>query len=145
MRTRERVNPLGIFYLAFAIANVARWCPKFQHHSAEANLFDLFPLICWSTLGVIWVPFLAFNSWRVDAKSVSHRILWKSRDIPMSRIVAIRPRESSKPVARGPLEIEVSKFGPNVYPHDYIIANPVDREGFLQAVRTYAPQISIEA
>jgi len=139
------VNPLGIFWLAIAVLNVARFIPRFAHHISDPGMvFDLLFLMFWCGLAAVWMPIVVFNSWRVDPKSVSHRILWKSRDIPMSRIVAIRPTKPSRLVGGSPLEIEVSRFGAAVYPHDYIIANPVDREGFLHAVRTFAPQIPIE-
>ena len=140
------MNWVGFCWLTFAILNVVRFVTKLQHHQPHADLaFELIPLVFWSGLGAVWVPILAFNSWRVDPESVCHRILWKSRKIPMSRIVAIRPKPTSRLVVGNPLEIEVHRFGSNVYPHDYVVANPVDREGFLQAVRTYAPQIPIEA
>lgn len=145
MQTRERVNRIGLVWIALAILNVVRCIPKFHHIAQFGVAFDLIFLMFWSGLGAVWVPIVAFNSWRVDPESVSHRILWKSREIPMNHIVAIRPRQASGLVGGSPLEIEVSRFGANVYPHDYIIANPVDREGFLQAVRTYTPQIPIEA
>ena len=145
MRTRARVNWIGFFWLATAILNIVGHIPRLHQSSHPREVFNLIMLIFWGGLGAMWVPILAFNSWRVDPGSVSHRILWKSREIPMNRIVAIRPKQASRLVAGNPLEIEVHRFGSNVYPHDYIVANPVDREGFLQAVRTYAPQIPIEA
>jgi hypothetical protein len=146
MRTRERVNRVGLLWLALAMLNIARMLPKFQHHMAQSEVaFDLIYLMFWSGLAALWVPIIAFNSWRVDPTSVNHRLLWKTREIPMNCIVAIRPKQPSIQVSGSPLEIEVGRFGANVYPHDYIIANPADREGFLRAVRMYAPQIPIEA
>lgn len=144
MRTREKVNRFGLVWIALAVVRVAESIPRFHHVDQPGAVFDLIFLMFWVGLVAVWLPIIAFNSWRVDPKSVSHRILWKSREIPMNHIVAIRPRQA-RVVGGSPLEIEVGRFGANVYPHDYIIANPVDQEGFLQAIRSYAPQIPIEA
>jgi hypothetical protein len=145
MQTRERVYWVGLCWLAAAILNVAAHFPRLHQSFSSRTAFDLILLVFWGGLGALWLPILAFNSWQVGPESINHRILWKSRKIRMDRIVAIRPRQASRLVVGEPLEIEVHRFGSTVYPHDYIVANPVDREGFLQAIRAYAPQISIEA
>lgn len=145
MQTRERINWVGLCWLAAATLNVAAHVPRLHQSFSPRTAFDLILLVFWGGLGALWLPILAFNSWRVDPESISHRIMWKSRKIRMDRIVAIRPRQASRLVLGEPIEIEVHRFGSTVYPHDYIVANPVDREGFLQAVRAYAPQIPIEA
>lgn len=144
MQTRERVNWIGFGWLALALLNTVLYSLRLRQSSSQGAVLDLVIVIFWGSLGAVWVPILVFNSWLVDSESVNHRILWKNRKIPMSRIVAIRPRQASRTAAGVPLEIEVHRFGSNVYPHDYVVANPVDREGFLRAIKTYAPQIPIE-
>jgi hypothetical protein len=148
MRTRAKFEMNSIAWLLLAITQVALIYSRMQRHAFAHRtswlVLDEIALVLWLAIAVPHLSQIFFNFWQVDADGIAYRRLWFTRKIPFSTIVAVRQKDytTGKPI--NGIEIEIARRGPTVYPHQYLIAKPGNREGFLKAIAAFAPQTAIE-
>jgi hypothetical protein len=79
-----------------------------------------------------------FGGWRFTTDALNFHWLGNhNKNIPYNTIVAVRPQPDARDSAN--LEIETARVSPDIYPHNYVIIAPKDRNGFFGALRSHLP------
>lgn len=143
MRLRNRYDGKSLFWIGLCLLQIATR-PGRLHHLSRTNsawaIVDGISLAIWICLLILYAVQPWTNFWSVTPAGIRYRKLWVTREIPFTRIAAIRPAD----LLGGNVEIEVAPVDKDVYPHEYIPASPRNLEVFLKAVATYAPQTLTE-
>jgi len=145
MRIRARYDGMTIFWILLSITQIAIIIDRIHrsvlHRSTGWMILDRVSLATWAFALTLHGLHPLFNYWKVEPTGIRYRKLWLTKEIPFTQIAAIRPVK----IHGGTVEIEVARRGKDIYPHQYLIADPTNREAFLQAIETHAPQTLLEA
>ena len=77
--------------------------------------------------------------WDLDSEILHEQRYWTIRSVPYAEITAVGPWNSNRP-SSAYINIEYGKLGSAFESRSNIIANPSDRDVFLNILRKYAKQ-----
>ena len=144
MRYRMKIKPafMDLVWIFIALLQIVSIGDRLHRHTNSGHRFqitsDLLITVFWCLILLFYASKPFFSDWRLTADALTFYWLGRpGKKIIYSKIVAIRPQ----PGAKDPdsLEIETAQVSPEVYPHNYVIVAPKDRNGFLQALRSHLP------
>jgi len=93
--------------------------------------------VCWVFISAWAVTSYSLIYWDLDSDALLERRFWNVRRIEYAAITNVGPWGKQSP-SSGYLDIEFGKLGSSIDPHTSMIAYPLDRETFLNALRKHA-------
>jgi hypothetical protein len=147
-RTKLALEKIDLFWICFALLQIANVGDRIYRHKNSGNGFlswsDIAFLIVWCIILLLYATKPFFAEWRFTADAlVFHWFGIHNKKIAYRTIVAVRPQPSAKHPAK--LEIETARVSADVYPHNYVVIAPRDKNGFLEALRSHLPPQAFEA
>jgi hypothetical protein len=146
MRFRQKFPTVRILSAVMWIVASSAWLSKPHAIAGIRGAYSIVGFL-WLVLLIIYLTSYFFTWWDITDDGLAERRLWNTRLIPWIEVRHIglwRPvnKALAKPRANT-LEIEYTRPGP-MSDHGSIFLPPRERQSFLLALRTHAPQAAIE-
>lgn len=141
-RYRVNTNSPELMWIGIGILQIVTTIFRLRDHINSGHRFrnasDIFVVILWSLLISLYATKSFFGGWQFTTDGLNFNWFGRqTKKIPFNTIVAVRPQPDAKKSAN--LEIETARVSPDIYPHNYVVIAPKDRNGFLGALRFHLP------